>query len=68
MLLDEEADAVAAVGHRVPLRLLDHLLAVTRRSVAMSSNQTSARPSTTVSGPDSTRETRYFRTSGNFFT
>src|SRR4030095_11164114 len=25
MLLDEEADAVAAVGRRVPLRLLDHL-------------------------------------------
>src|SRR5262249_32915683 len=43
-------------------------LAVTRRNVARSSNQTSARPSTTVSGPDSTRETQYLRTSGNFFT
>src|SRR5713101_6248135 len=43
-------------------------LAVTRLSVAKSSNQTSAMPSTTVSGPVSTSETRYFRTSGNFFT
>src|SRR5712691_5749850 len=43
MFLDEEADAVAGVGLRVLLRLsLTTTLAVTRRNVAMSSNQTSA--------------------------